>query len=275
MDATAQASSWRDYVSLAIAAIALAQPWAISAWRRFVRKGRVDILETGRIEVGYSGYGPTVSLLGTLRAKDRAFFVRSIVLLVERQTDGARHDFEWSAFRSLIVRAHAASGFDVAIPTGLMVTPQQPRPFNIFFSDVRFQRSTLNPILDRLRTAWTNAVRAALAGAPAPANPAEVGAHLQAAAARVYPTFQNSAEHVTAFTEVNQEFYWSPGRYRLTVRLLTEKNDQEFSRSWQFELTHQDTEALRRNAIRIVQEACGQPFLGDYEFASVAYQPVQ
>ena len=273
MDGTAQAGSWRDYVSLAIAAIALAQPWAISAWRRFVRRGRVDIFETGRIEVGYSGYGPTVSLLGTLRAKDRAFFVRSIEVSVERQTDGARHDFEWSAFRSLIVRTRAANAFDVAIPTGLMVTPQQPRPFNIFFSDVRFQRNTLNPILDRLRTAWTNAVRTALGAVPNPANPAEFGAHLQAVAARVYQTFQMSPDHVTAFTEVNQEFYWTPGPYRLTARVLSEKGNQEFPRSWRFELTAQDTEALRRNAIRIVQEACGQPFLGDYEFASVAYQP--
>lgn len=53
-----------------LAFVALIQPWLLGAWRRLYKRGTVDIHETGKIEIGYSGFGATVGIMGTLRARD-------------------------------------------------------------------------------------------------------------------------------------------------------------------------------------------------------------
>ena len=62
----------KGWGSLIIATVALVQPWMIALWKRFVRPGTIDIHETGTIEIGYSSFGPTIGLRGTLREIGRA-----------------------------------------------------------------------------------------------------------------------------------------------------------------------------------------------------------
>src|ERR1700682_2947402 len=132
--------TWNDYATLTIAVVALLQPWAVLAWKQFFRPGAIDIFETGVIEVGFSGYGPTLGLVGTLRARDRGLFIRSASIEVERETDHARHNFEWAAFRATRTIIGRPSEVALSVPAGFMVMPMQPSRYNIFFNDLKFQQ---------------------------------------------------------------------------------------------------------------------------------------
>ncbi len=58
-----------------IAIIALLQPWAAWLWKTLFVKGRVETCAAGFLEVGYSDFGPTVAMQGTLRALYKDVFV--------------------------------------------------------------------------------------------------------------------------------------------------------------------------------------------------------
>src|SRR2546422_2957411 len=89
---------FRAWATLAIAIVALILPGAIWAWSTYWRKGTVDVHETFTIEVGFSSYGPTIGMNGTLRAVHHDLFIRSIDLVVTKMKDSSRYAFEWLLF---------------------------------------------------------------------------------------------------------------------------------------------------------------------------------
>ncbi len=133
-----------------IALIALGQPWAYWAWRRLVRRGTIGIFDTGTIEVGYSDYGPTLGLQGTLVSRDRELFVRAISLQIIREADNAQHGFDWAAFRSTEILAARPTERSFQLPAGFLLQPSQPFRYNIFFNDAGFQQEHVRPTLDAL-----------------------------------------------------------------------------------------------------------------------------
>jgi hypothetical protein len=88
----------KGWGSLIIAAIALAQPWVIGLFKKCFRRKRVEIYETGTIEIGLSTFGPTVGLFGTLNAIHGDAVVRNMTLKVVRLKDKAEQDFSWGFF---------------------------------------------------------------------------------------------------------------------------------------------------------------------------------
>src|SRR5687767_14744653 len=89
----------KGWGSLVIATAALVQPWLLALWRR--RSGTIDVYETGgAVEVGYSGFGPTVGLRGTLRAAHRDQFIRDIRVTIVKKRDGSTHVFDWLVFKA-------------------------------------------------------------------------------------------------------------------------------------------------------------------------------
>lgn len=69
-----------DVVIAIVAILALIQPWIFSLWNR--RKvGKLNIYPTGGIELGFSEFGPTLALQGTLACEIKDIFV---------QRDGSR-----------------------------------------------------------------------------------------------------------------------------------------------------------------------------------------
>src|SRR2546423_8662286 len=112
-----------------VAAVASATVAAASAWeiyRRYLRPGRLEVYETGLIEIGYGGLGASVSVLGTLRGRDRDLFVRSINLRIVKGRDRAQHDFEWAAFRPFVIAPDPRS-IPLEMPAGFMIRTSDPR----------------------------------------------------------------------------------------------------------------------------------------------------
>src|SRR5437660_1351433 len=68
-----------------LAIVALVQPWLIALWKKFLLRGRIRAYPSANIEIGFSTFGPTVALQGTLHASHRDIFVTSAGMVVTRE----------------------------------------------------------------------------------------------------------------------------------------------------------------------------------------------
>jgi hypothetical protein len=242
------------WLSFFVALIALVQVWLVEIWRRFFRRGSVDIVETGRIEVGFSNFGPTLSLYGTLRAVHHDHFVSSITLVVTRERDGATHDFRWEAFRS------GASNSTIELPAAFLITTSEPHRYGIVFVDPTTQ-AEVDAILAPIRQAWVAEVQG---HNPPLATPAEVEAFYN-------NEFMPQPLHAQAHADLQRALYWNPGRYALEMTVHTSRPTAPFTRTWAFVLTDENLASLRLNAIPTLRETCGRT--AQYNFAYPDYQP--
>ena len=244
-------SSWASFF---VALFALVQVWAIGLWRRFFRRGTLDIFETGRIEVGYSTLGPTLGLHGTLRAVNRDQFVQGVGLVVTRERDGARHEFPWDVFRG---GQKGSEGFAVELPAGFMVSTVLPYRYNILFSDTETRRDIEN-LLAPVRETWV----AKLAAAPPVDDDARLG---------LFTEYQAEPTHFTTHAELVHALYWNPGWYTLEMSVQTSRPAVPHSRNWRFELSDENVSLLKLNAISSLAFACG---FNDANF-NFAYPPYE
>ena len=117
--------------------VALIQVWIIAAWKR-LRKGSIEIYESGSIEIGYGDLGPSVGLMGTLRCLEKDVFVKSMDVEILRKKDGARHHFRWYAFRPNKLSLGTQSQPKLEIAGSFLAMPAQPNKYNIFFTESAF-----------------------------------------------------------------------------------------------------------------------------------------
>ena len=261
----------KEWGTLAIATIALVQPWLLGLWKTFVRKGMIDIHETGTIEVGYSGFGPTIALYGTLRAINRDQFVQNIELHVIKLKDSSRHKFEWGLFRSEKFTVGGKQETSLELPTGFMLTTAQPYRYNILFSDSLVQ-SEIRPLINELTNSWTKTLfdEGGRSATEQGVNPIGGLVQSQQVLKALYDKFSKQDVHIKAFTALDRLCYWEPGKYSLEMCVNTFRPSGSFVKQWSFELSREDSERLRLNAIIVILEICGRPF-GQYNFANVKF----
>jgi hypothetical protein len=243
--------------TLIIAVIALIQPWARAAYRRYLRQGTVQVFETGQIEISFGGLGAGISLLGTLLAKDRDFFIRRMRLQLVRLKDSAKREFEWGAFRPFQIPV-GGSHTEIEMPAGFMLLTSDPRKYNAFFVDTALS-DELSPLLVSLREAWNERwepVGLDLAVRTSGGTPSDEflelvkNAHLRASG-----EFAHQEIYLDAQVAVDRMCYWEPGSYELT--LSVEVPDKIFSTTWHFSLSDDDTRGLRSNVGQILSDALG------------------
>lgn len=256
----------KDYGALTVAGIALLQPWVGYVWRRYFRRGAVRVFETGNIEIGFSAYGPTIGLLGTMRCVQRDLFVQRMQLLVEREKDRARHEFDWVVFRSEKISGSEPASLE--IPHAFMLTTTLPRPYNIQFHDAVAQKD-MRTVLSALTEAWNTQFQAAAKqdARMLVADPAQAGEIRRA----LYEQFSQSMEHVKAYAALNRVFYWEPGGYTVSLRITTGDPDRTHVQQWRFVLQDADADALRLNIIPSMRDTLQVPPPGFYNFAYPEY----
>lgn len=256
--------------SLLVAAVALAQPWVLAAYRKWLRPGTLDIYETGMIEISYGAAGPIVALLGTLRALHHDAFVRSIDVEVVRLQDGARHVFEWGALRSNMTTVAGAQSAALEVPTGFMLTTAQPYRYNIVFTDTVTARS-VSDSLSAARDEWNRLLFASGIYTPNPPLTNESLARPEAVE-RIRAEYSKSASINAIYSDVDRRNYWEPGVYRIEIRVKTTRPDRTYKKSWTFTLSEADTRLIRANSGTMLAQITGSP--GTFNFAYAKYQPV-
>lgn len=83
-----QAQSWLEqWGVLIVAFVALAQPWIAFLYKRFFKRPVIRVFEAGKVELGYSNFGPTIALNGTLKVENKDVFIRAIDVELVRESD--------------------------------------------------------------------------------------------------------------------------------------------------------------------------------------------
>ena len=285
MGAEGDVSSWaaleswlEKWGTLAVAIAALIQPYIYFLWKMAFRRGRIRVHSAARLEVGYSDWGPTLGLNGTMQCIHRECFVKAVRLDLVRLKDGAAHAFEWVAFRSQRISVGGKEEGTIELPVGVLVTPQQPYRFNIMFSDIE-TRDRIRERLQYLQDLWQatipdNIIEVLTAALPVDATKQAREAHVSNAVGKLYATFQTKREHVETYTFVQRQCYWEAGKYTLRATVEASSPDIVFQQSWEFELTEDDADGLRNNAIRTLMNACNQ--LGvKFNFANPLLRPIE
>lgn len=250
-----------DAVVAIIAVLALVQPWAIAAYKRYFRPGQIEMYETGRIEVGFESTGGTIALQGTLRALDRDQFVKAMEVEVVRERDQAHYRFEWAAFRPTTFGVEARLTLELA--SGFMLSTSAARRYNVVFIDMPLY-DQIRSRLDALSRAFGEqfqtdpAHRELLTRATAVPVDRAAGEQLQEARRRFYEeVFSRGSMVAEVHGELQPLCYWAEGNYKVTLRVQTSSPDKNFSRTWKFQLESRDAHNLRMNVLNMIESALG------------------
>lgn len=265
---------WPDWGTLAVAVIALLQPWAGAAYRKWFRTPSVSIFPTGRVEVGYSQFGPTIGLHGALKVDQEDAFVREIELEVVRERDQATHTFYWQLFRQERGRLSELQDFEVELAAGFMLSVNKPHRYSILFSDVEVQEQ-IKSALETLKRSWSEFVLERFSDLEQLDQ--ETALDLYNRTKRtLYEEFRQRENHLDAWRVIDRARYWEAGDYALTMRVHTADPQQTFEESWSFSLDEDQEEILSLNVPRILQAACDQDaaFVGNFSFAYSDYEEV-
>lgn len=236
---------WLPICTLAVAILALLRPEI----EHFIRSRftRIEFHPNGPLEVGFSDYGPTIAVRGTLRAIHHDQFVNSIGLRVVRKRDNATHNFDWLIFRP---QKAIPKPEELELVNAFAVPVLAPRAVYVMCNDTE-TRSRYEGQLTTLKQAFSEFAR----------SQGVVTAGMGADdARRLFEQYTNRADHPVApiFAAIMREFYWEVGDYRLAVEVTTVPASS-FSIELDFSLNAQQIEMLRSNSAAMTLAACFVP----------------
>jgi hypothetical protein len=217
---------------------------------RFIQRRRasIDVHPAGRVEIGFSTFGPTVGLQGTLQAIHRDAFVARSRVTIERVVDHLRHDFQWAVFRT---QALFATGQQTEIAAGFLLSVAAPRRFNIQFHDTE-TADNFRQSLIALQKLWMDYLKAnsiVLSDLPGSQIRNAYTAFSEAKLAEITPLHQT----------IDRQFYWIPGTYSMRLEVQITRPTKLFAWNYDFTLTQADSDILRLNAIACLLATCNVP----------------
>jgi hypothetical protein len=262
-----QTPTWLEqWGTLIVAFVALIQPWIVFLYKRFFKTPEIHIFKAGKIEIGYSGFGPTIGLNGTLNVENKDVFVQAIDLKLVRESDHSTHDYEWSLFRSNKVRLSQITDMEFELASGLMLSTSQPHRFNILFVENKAQQELVTE-LQKVQKAWSDFYWQKLI-VKNQDNPA-ISPEQQRLA--IYDEFSKSPLHVDTWNKVDRARYWNAGSYSLTMIVKTSNPDKSFTSIWRFSIDEADAIQLSYNSTEIMRSACNAGS-GVWNFANCVYE---
>ena len=199
-----------------------------------------------KVEIGYSQFGPTLKLAGTLSARDHVTFVNNISLSLLRHTDGAMFIFNWFAFLSSSATTNSETGQDFKMPAKFLISPATPFQYNILFVD-QLHYTEMNPILKFLKQNWEIAVEKL----PLTATPTDY--------LRLFESYLKMNFVQEGHSKLIKFCYWEAGEYELNIVFLTREDRPLLELKKSFVLEEADISALKKNSAMIMAELCHQP----------------
>jgi hypothetical protein len=262
----------KEYGTLFIAVYGVIQVWLIFIWKKFSQKGKIQIFETGVLEIGYSAFGPTIAVNGTFQALRKNVFVSNVYIELLRLRDRAHHKFEWTAFRSTQISLVQPRQISLELPAGFIVRVDQPYRYQIILNDKQTQLE-LEQYLLALRRAWQSYLLT---------KQNEITLSLRNGAftnetilQHLYNTdfSKNSQENQAAWEMLQRKNYWEPGSYLIKMVVETSNPTKTFYKHWQFELNDEACNSLKLNSIATLLELCTG--IVNYQYAYPIYKSVQ
>ncbi|MCJ7654341.1 MAG: hypothetical protein MUO97_03410, partial [Dehalococcoidia bacterium] len=224
----------------------------IALWKNYIRRGKIVPYVTGFLEIGFSQYGPTLAIDGTLRGINRDVFVKSAKILLTNNNDSSKHEFEWLAFRPYRIPLVPTSAGEHFIETasGFMVTPNEPKRICIFFSDSQTRQEIQRHLNVASNAFWS--LRLNFTYRVLDQIRLIDQSQVLEIRNRLADEYRQDSRHVSAYTEIDRIFYWRPGTYTLELQIYSAKPDKTFSEKWVIQITQEQTQQLRLNTINML-----------------------
>ncbi|GEM_PF-1768759 len=235
--------------------LAVAQFWFWFLMRKSGGRTRVEIYESGSVEVGFDANGPLIALAGVLRPLEREVFVQSIDVTLVSDKEKAKREYRWIAFKpNFLIPLAGAKAWEMPHP--FLVTPGDTRKYNIVFHDVEaFQQ--VKGILQSYYHHWRETERritewrqrrggSGLGGA--------ASGDLKGEHEDLISEFKKQEACISAYTDLNQKCYWEQGSYSLTVKVITEGGVGDYAKSFRFTLGKIDAKLLKGNCVTMLDE---------------------
>lgn len=241
-----------------LSVLAVAQFWIWLLLRKAGGRRRLELYESGSIEVGFDANGPIIALAGVLRPADNEVFVRAVEATLISDKDKTRREFRWIAFKpDFLLPSDGPRAWEMPHP--FLVTPGGTRKYNIVFRDVE-GFGQVKGILQSYYHQWRETERRILEwrqrrGGPSLASgagfppPDAKGDHED-----LISEFKKQDACVSAYTDLNQKCYWEQGSYSLSVKVVTEGGGADNSRSFRFTLGKLDAKTLKANCVTMLDE---------------------
>lgn len=247
-----------------ISGIALAQVWVIALIKR-LRRAKVELYPTGNLEIGFSGFGPTIGVIGTWRALNRDTFVKSISVRVTRCRDASSHTFNWRAFRDTTFSFDPSFVPKFELASSFLLTANTPTRYSIFFVDDAFT-ADVSPRVAPLVNLWNQFREEQFENLPEEIrnfDPSMVNEIL-------FSRFIDAGRTLDAYTTLDRAFYWTAGKYDILIQVESDGRKTPLSQKYHFTLSEDDVILLRQNSVAILRAVCGQPT--HFNFANPQYE---
>lgn len=246
---------------LCVALVSLLRPEIYKLYNKLFHKPEIDIIKIGDLEVGYSGFGPTLSARCTLQAVNSDIFISDARLTLNKQKDNSFYRLDWMYFRDdkvdYINQVPHEIG-SLTFPRGINLKQHKAEFINILFSDGKV-RDEIQVELKRVKQAWFETrIKAQEEGIlPFETGGAEPPVDFGLTLETLYNHFSLEKVHSNASQKMNRIFYWEEGRYSLKLEIFTSRPSNVFSKEWAFKLNREEAENLRLNIASLLRESCG------------------
>ncbi|MEK6808848.1 MAG: hypothetical protein AABY14_04130 [Nanoarchaeota archaeon] len=247
------------------------QPWIIALWRKFLLSPKIEIYPSGNIEIGYSEYGPTIGLHGTLRAQNGDIFVKRARIRIKRDQTNEEHWFAWVAFRSPAIRFNPTDNPPMELPSGFIVSHTQPHRYNIVFHDHVIQNE-IRSLLEKLNQAAINIAQEKMLSF------ARDSATWPTIYKGAHDEYSKTTEFRDAFDRLDRHCYWQSGKYSLDIHIDTNKGDSKFIKQLAFKLTEEEVRRLRLNRVIMIENplrAMAKEQLWKYNFVYPVFEELK
>lgn len=218
---------------------------ALGSLVKLINPPKIKLYPAGLIEIGFSDWGPIVTLFGTMQAVRRNFFIAKINVEVRHEANNVAHTFEWRAFKPYIFGLHAEENVKYELVSAFSLKTVDPFKYNIVFVDDFF----VEQVSTQARTiseAWkTFSIQAT--GNRAIGQDSELAAQREA--------FYQQAFVQAIAHEWQKNVYWAAGHYRLNVTIQGDGYKAQYP--YYFDLSAEQAEILRSNVKQIVFRLCG------------------
>jgi len=227
--------------------------------------------ESGSIEIGFSLFGPTIGITGTLQAEHKPVSVKSGTLTVKRTADSATHSFQWKAFRSTTI-SFVDPPREIELPDSFLLRPESPFRYNMLFNDGSFVE-THTAAASGMPAQWHGFRDERIRQLREEHSDAVTGLLQQPVFEEgLFNQFQQQRTVSDLFSRLDHAFYWEAGQYSLEFDLQCSEPARSVGSKWTFQITDEESRDLRLNTIGILRALCGLSV--NWIFTTATYRPL-
>ncbi len=216
---------------------------------RIGKKPKVQVYPAGKAEIGFSQYGPTIALFGTIRAQKADAFISEIEIKISSSARDMSRVMKWRAFKPYIFGLIPDNKIKLELVSAFLLTVSSPFKYNIVFADDPFIEK-YSPLVPKVQALWE-----------AYKKDVPEKSHSD------FEEFLETEEMQNILAEFRSSFYWKTGKYNLEMLIHTSTPDKVYKTSFEFTLSSEQIEVLEGNPVKILRLICGTEANCKYVFS--------